>query len=324
MIIIIGAFCILALICIFYILFLNRGSNTVVPIILKILAAVFAAMAILIIDFSKPPETLHLETSFLILRNQNGELLKLLPVTTALNLPQWHAYNLLDKIWAFRGYKPQSQSFVKDDNIFDELLAAAFLKWMANHYNIHWEMEHNYMDGISGGGGHAKQKKDSDKDTTSYFLQNSGNGFLVNDPVFNEIKFPKGSKARLRTTILESVFTITNPHMTFTFKALRLGNSGISHSILGDKIEAHLREPESYYAHDYVITLDVTFSRFLRWSPQTNKQKEWMNQVFRNFERDFNWSTFKDQFRDAIEQLPEETFLVGVPLQEVRNNDTDT
>ena len=323
-IIMLGIVCTLALVAVFYFLFLNRGSDSVVPILFKVCAAVLAAVAMLAIDLSKAPEVLHSKTNFLILRNKDGDLLNLLPVTAALSLPQWHAYSLINNTWLFMGYKPQTESFAMDEHVFDELLVATFLKWMAHHYSIHWEMEHNYITGISGGGGHGSQKEGRDKETGTYRFAYSPNGFLVNDPVFNEIQVPKGSKASLQTTSLKSVFTIKNRHMTFTFKALRLGTSGVSHSILGDKIDARLKAPGSFYAHDYVITLDATFSRRLRWSPQTNKQKEWMKQVFSNFERDFNWDTFKAQLEDAIEELPEDTLLHGIPLRVIQEKDTGT
>lgn len=318
-----GTICTVVLIAVFYVLFLNRGSDSIAPILFKISAAVLAAAVILAIDLLKAPEAIHSRTNFLILRNKNGDLLNLTPVTVGLNLPQWNAYNLLNEIWLFRGYRPQAEQFVMDDDVFDELLAAAFLKWMAYQYHLHWEMEHNYISGISGGGGHSSQKEGRDKETTIYHFSESVNGFLVSDPVFNEIQLPKGSKASLRTTGLESVFTVKNANMTFTFNALRLGNSGVSHSILGDKIDAHLIAPGTFYAHDYVVTINATFSRLLRWSPQTNKQKEWLRQVFANFERDFNWDAFKPQFEAAVEDLPEDTKLPGIPLRLTNQEKTD-
>ncbi|NQV17357.1 MAG: hypothetical protein HQ534_02270 [Armatimonadetes bacterium] len=322
MIIIAGIICTLLLVTVFFFLFLNRGNDSIVPILFKVFAAVLAAAAILIIDLSKTPETLHLKTNFLILRNENGELLKLTPVTSALNLPPWHAYNLLDYIWLFRGYKPQTEPFIMDQYIFNELLFAAFLKWMANHYFLHWEMKYNYIYGISGGGGHSSPKEGRDKKFETYRFVNSSNGFLVHDPVYNEFQFPKGSKTNLSKTKLETVFTITNPHMTFTFKSLYLGNSGISYTILGDKIDKHLKVPDSFYAQNYIITLDATFSRFLRWSPKTNKQKEWVNQIFKNIERDFNWDTFKNQLHDGIDGLPKDKILRGIPLKIIQDKDT--
>lgn len=324
MVIIFGIVCTVLLVAVFYLLFLNRGSDSVVPILFKVCAAVLAAVAMIAIDLSKAPEKLHLETHFLVLRNKDGDLLNLAPVAAALSLPQWHAYSLLGNTWLFMGYKPQTESFAMDDHVFDELLVATFLKWMAHHYFLHWEMEHNYITGISGGGGHGSQKEGRDKETCTYQFADSPNGFLVNDHSPNEIQLPKGSEASLRTTGFESVFTIKNRHMTFTFKALRLVRSGIRHSILGDKIEAHLKNPDSFYSDGYVITLNATFSRRLRWSPQTNKQKEWMKQVFSNFERDFNWDTFKPQLEDAIEGLPEDTLLDGIPLRVIQEKDTGT
>lgn len=315
MIITIGAICTAVLISIFYVLFLNRGSDNVAPMLFKLSVAVLAAAVILGIDLLKAPDKMHARTNFLILRNMDGELLRLAPVTAALNLPQWNGYNLLEEIWLFRGYKTQTNSFDMNDDVFDELLAAAFLKWLAYHYHLHWEMEHNYISGISGGGGHASQKEGRDKETTTYQFVDSKNGFLIHDPVFNQIQLPEGSKAYLSKTGLGHVFTIENPHMTFTFKTMRLGNSGISYSLLGNKIEAHLTTPGAFYAHDYVITIDATFSKFLRWSPQTNKQKDWLQQVFANFERDFNWDTFKPQLQTAVEELSEDTKLYGIPLR---------
>ena len=315
MIIVCGVICTLTLVAVFWSLFMNRESDSVVPILFKVFAAVLVAVAMLAIDLSKAPEVLHSKTNFLVLRNKDGDLLNLLPVTAALSLPQWHAYSLLGNTWIFMGYKPQTESFTMDEHVFDELLVATFLKWMAHHYSIHWEMEHNYIAGISGGGGHGLQKEGRDKETGTYLFVDAPNGFLVNDQAYNKIQLPKGSEASLRRTGFESVFTIKNRHMTFTFKVLNLGNSGVSHSILGDKINARLKAPGSVYAQDYVITLDATFSRSLRWSPQTNKQKEWMKQVFSNFERDFNWDTFKPQLENAIEELPEGTLLDGIPLR---------
>ena len=315
MIIATGTACTLVLIALFYVLFLNREGETVAPILFKISAAVLAAGVILGIDLLRAPDKMHVKTNFLVLRNNNGDLLRLAPVTVGLNLGQWNAYNLLENIWLFSGYKAQPDVFEMNDGIFDELLAATFLKWLANHYHLHWETEHNYIAGISGGGGHSSQKENRDKETTTFRFVESGNGFLVHDPVFNEIQFPKGSKLSLRKTGLGAEFTVKNRHMSFTFKTLRLGNSGVSHSILGNKIEAHLTTPGAFYAHDYIITIDVTFSKLLRWSPQTNKQKDWLHQLFANFERDFNWDIFKPQLQMAIEELPEDTMLSGLRLK---------
>ena len=66
-IVIAGIICTVILIAVFWVLFLNRGSESVWPIILKVFAAAVAAAAILAIDLSKAPETLHTKTNFLIL-----------------------------------------------------------------------------------------------------------------------------------------------------------------------------------------------------------------------------------------------------------------
>jgi len=326
-IIAVGVICTLTLVAVFGVLYLNRASDSALPILLKVCAAVLAAVAMLSVDLSKTPEKMHLKTHFLILRNEKGELLYLVPVAAALSLPQWHSCHLLAQMWLFNPYTPQMQSDAADEHtrnerVFDELLVATVLKWMAHYYSTHWEMEHNYIAGISGGGGHATGKKGHDKETATYRLADSPNGFLGHDLPFHEIQLPKGSKASLRKTGFETVFTVSNWHMTFTLKVLNLGNSGTSHSILGDKLDARLRVPGSFYAQDYVITLNATFSRCLRWSPQTNKQREWMKQVFSNFERDFNWDTFKPQLEDALEELPEGTpLLEGIPLKVIQEED---
>lgn len=326
LVIILGISCILLIALMFLVLFLNRGSESIKPVIFKVIGFILAALVFLSIDILKAPEEMHTKANFLILRNNNAELLNLVPVTAAINVSQWHAYSLLDQTWIM-GYTPQSDTFIKDqhteeEHVFDELVAATFLKWMAYHYSIHWEMEHNYIDGISGGGGHSSQKKNRDNKTATYYFKDSPNGFLRSDQPFNRIRVPKGSQASLSTTILESVFTIKNRKMVFTFKSIRLGNSGVSHSILGKKIDARLENPGSFFAHDYIITLDATFSRFLRWSPQTLKQKEWITQIFENFERDFSWDLFKVQFEKALNELPKDTKLQGIPLS-IKDEDRD-
>ncbi len=60
----------------------------------------------------------------------------------------------------------------------------------------------------------------------------------------------------------------------------------------------------------------MKFSRLHRWSPHTNKQKEWLRQVIAGFERDFNWDTFKPQLQVALENLPADArLLFGIPLK---------
>lgn len=311
----IGIFSLIVLFVVFYFLYANRCNEGVLTVSFQVLAAVLAAAALLIIALSKPPQDMQYETNVLIFRNSDNQVLRLSRVIGTINLSQYHLYHLIDEVSLFTEYTPQTDSSGICDETFGELLTAVFFKWLAYHYHTHWQMDHYYISGICGGCGGGFQLEDREDEYYTYNLSNTANGFLVNLRYFNLIQLPSESVVTIKRQSTKTIVTITNKYMTFTFIALRIGNSGISLSILGDLIDAHLRVPDSFYTQNYAVTIRATFNRWYQWSPETNRQRVWMEQIFQNFERDFSLDSFLPQFHCALEALPDNTLLEGITFK---------
>lgn len=117
-IIITGLVCGIIMVVVFWFLFQNRDSDSVVPVLFKVVAAVLAAGAVLVIDLSRKPESMHHKTEFIVLRNEKGSLLDTLSGTYKVNLRQTNSQNLMEIIWLSNQLSQEDAESLDSEKIF--------------------------------------------------------------------------------------------------------------------------------------------------------------------------------------------------------------
>jgi hypothetical protein len=311
---VVGIISLLVLVAAYILLYINREGESVGVLLVKISGATLAVVAFLLVDLLRTPESMHLRTELLIIVSSKGALLSLDPVFRQRNILPWNAYSILEETWKKPNYSNGYGPYVQSSDVFNELIVATFLRWMSLYYSKHWQMEPHFITGISSGQMNSQRKLDRESETSVYMLSESGNYFLQgNQDYNNSIQLPSGSHVVVEMGNYKSTVSITNRNINFTFTALCLGGGALKPSSLGEAICEHLSNPKSYSTRNYILTLDVTFNRWFQWSPGTNRQREWLEQLFDNFEQGFSWELFKVELEQALDDMAPETELRGLP-----------
>lgn len=312
-IVIVGIINLFVLVAAYILLFNNREGESVGVLLVKISGATLAVVAFLLVDLLKTPESMHFRTDFFIIVNSEGGLLSLDPVFQQRNILPWNAYSILEETWKKPNHSNEYGPYNQSTNVFNELIVATFLRWMSLYYYQHWQMEPHFITGISSGQMNSQRKLERESETSVYMLSESGNYFLQeNQDYYNSIQLPKGSHVIVEMGDYKNTVSITNRNINFTFTASCLGTGPLKPSSFGEVICGHLANPELYLTKNYIITLDVTFNRWYQWSPSTNRQREWLEQLFGNFEQGFGWELFKVEFEQALDDMAPETELRGI------------
>jgi len=283
-------------------IYYNRESTNSIELFTKIFIAFIAAFLIIILDIFKPAVSDTKTVKVLILRNDDDvetndfsdRLLKINPFTNGYYL--LHQVNLFSK-------KIEDNKDKK--TIALDLIESTFWVWLAKTYNIHWEVDKTYFEGISGGGGNIEISKNAEKETTKYKLDKlkvdlKDNYYEISPGFFWGLSLPKNTKVTfLERSSHERTVLFSNNYIQFKISIYQIGNSGLNFSNLGETIiqslSKYYHEPDKFYTNNIIVEFNCDYSRWLKGSPTTKKQKFWVNEIMDDFYKDFDWEKLKPE-----------------------------
>lgn len=186
-----------------------------------------------------------------------------------------------------------------------DLLEMTFWLWLAKRYNVHWEVDIDRFDAISGGQYVISPSKNSEENPMKLLpsqLQEHlyDNTYLVHEGQLWGITLPSGTSVNaIERTSSRRIFQIENKHIDFRIEIYKIGQSGLDYTTLGENIKKALESPDSWYSENFKVKFDCKYKKLFRGSPSTIKQKEWINELIKDFENDFEWDLIKPDLERA-------------------------
>lgn len=296
---------IVLLFAIFLLAFINRESEVIMQIIIKVLfIAIITAFVLIVLEIDSPIQSDSKTVEVLILRNKEEVNVKdfsekLLMVGSS----HQKGYGLLHNITIFN--TKNEEVVIDSDTISLDLLEMAFWTWLSKKYHIHWYVNTESFEGISGSGISINEAEDAEKNPTELgkdelqeYLKD--NMYTINPGTFWGISLPSGSSVNvIKRNKNNRVFQIKNKYIDFKISIYRVGSTGLLYTSLGENIRKTLLSPDEWYVDNFKVSFESNYKKIYRGSLQTKKQKKWVNEIMEDFYNDFDWLLLKSDLEKS-------------------------
>jgi len=284
---------------------MNKHEEKIAQIGVKILVVtIITAFILIIFEIFSPLPIDNKTVDVLILCNKEKiDVKNFFDRLLKVGSPHRKGYELLTAVDLF---------FPKNDKLEIDLeaqsldsLEMAFWLWLAKKYSIHWDVESEYFEGISGGSGSSGQSKDAEKNPVEFSPEElqkllHDNTYLVSKGQLWKIMLPSGtSLSVIERSKCRRGFRIKNDYINFKIDIHKVGDSGLLYTTLGENIRKTLSSPDSWYSHNFKVKFECAYTKWFRGSLRTKKQKKWVNEIMNDFYNDFEWNLVKSDLERA-------------------------
>lgn len=293
-------------------LVINREDEKFNQILSKILIALIAAIVLIGLELIVKPKPITKKIKVLTLRNKDYTNLREFSIRLMkINSDFKNGYSIMSEIETFSSKHVQSLGEKYDsEEIGLDNLEYSFWTWLGKKYMIHWDIEQDYFEGISGGGGNTSASLGADKETKIVEYQELRNLLRSNQLMpekhgrFFEIHFPKGTTIKIiEDKKNRREYKIENKYYTLFVEMYSIGSSDLIYTNLGEKIKKSLEDnKDEWYSDRLILNLKCNFSSFRKGSPNLLKQREWIIDVLDGLEHDFDWNNLKPELEKAYDQ----------------------
>ncbi len=283
-----------------WLLFVNREDDKIIETFVQVLVGLIAAIIIIGFRIYSPLEASNAKIKVLVIRDKsrtyNGELSLHLE---KINSDYKKGYSILSSIETFDCDNFNRKKFNNETVGFD-IIEYALWTWLGERYPTHWDLEWNYFNGISGGGGSAQSSEGADKKTKKYTYA-AIREILVENQImqkehgrFYEINFPDKTQIEIKERKSNrGIYVISNIYFTLNIKIFKVGQSGLTWTSLGEKLKEEIPVKTDLYTENYIIEFNCTYNKLRRGSPSLIKQKKWIEETINGLSNDFEWTTIK-------------------------------
>jgi len=290
-------------------LILNRADEKFNQIFSKILIALIAAIVLIGLELLVNPKPIEKKIKILTLRNKDYTILsefskKLLKANSDFK----NGYLIMSDIETFSSQHIQNLGNKYDpETISLDNLEYSFWTWLGKRYMIHWDIDQDYFEGISGGGGNISINRGADKETENVSYLELKNLLKSNQLMpfehgrFFNIQFPKNTKIKIiEETKHRRAYEIKNNYFKLNVEMYSIGTSGLTYTTLGEKIIESLKAVDNeLYSDRLIMNLKCSFSSIRKGSPNLIKQKDWILDIVNGLEHDFEWNNIKPELEKA-------------------------
>ncbi len=288
-----------------YLILVNKHDEKIAQIGVKILLlAIVTSFTLVIFQIISPLPSDSKTVDILILRNKKVVNIKdFFEKLLKVGSPHKNGYELLHTTSLF---SPKNKDIKIDPDVISiDLLEMSFWTWLSKRYHLHWDVDIEYFEGISGGQGNIKESADAEKnpkklssDNIQGYLQDSI--FLVPKGQLWGISLPSGSALNIiERKKHRRIYQIKNKHIDFKIEIRNVGGSGLLYTTLGENIKKTLPSTESWYSDNLKVKFECRYTKRLRGSLATKKQREWVNEIMNDFYNDFEWRLVKPDLEKA-------------------------
>jgi len=212
-------------------------------------------------------------------------------------------YVLLNNVNLF--FPKNKEIIANSDVIAFDLLEMAFWTWLSKRYHLHWDVDIDEIEGISGGGGTIDIKSDAEKEPLKLSLEDiqkylKNNTYSAHKGNIWGITLPSGSSLDIqRNGAYSRIINIKNQYIDFKIKMYHPGNSGLEFTVFGENIKKSLQSPEEWFVEDFKVKFDCKYTIPDNETLQFEKQKKWVNEIMENFYNDFEWALIEPDLDKA-------------------------
>ncbi len=287
---------------------INKYDENITQIGIKILVvSILTAFILIYFEILSPLPVDNKTVNVLIL--QNGENFGVRDFTSRLlKVGSFHkkGYELLNSVNLF--FPKNDKVKIDPETKSLDLLEMTFWLWLANKYHLHWDVEHEYFEGISGWLSTTNKSKNYEKkpkEITPEKLQQylHDNIYSVHKGQLWGIMLPAGTSLNIiERDNYKRTFMITNKHINFKIDIYQMGTSNLEYTTLGKNIKKTLKAPDSWCSDNFKVKFECTYNKWFRGSKMTIKQKKWVNQIMNDFYNDFEWKIIKPDLEKAYNE----------------------
>jgi len=283
----------------------NKHDEKIAQIGVKILIlAIVTSFTLVIFQIISPLPSDSKTVDVLILRNKKVVNIKdFFEKLLKVGSPHKNGYELLHTTSLF---SPKNKGIEIDPEVISiDLLEMSLWTWLSKRYALHWDVDIEYFEGISGGQGNINPAVDAEKNPTilsseeiQEYLQDSI--FLVSKGQLRKISLPSGSTLNIiERHKYKRIYQIKNKHIDFKIEIYKIGQSGLLFTTLGENIKKTLPSAESWHSDNLKVKFECRYSKRFRGSLATKKQRKWVNEIMNDFYNDFEWRLVKPDLEKA-------------------------
>ena len=185
-----------------------------------------------------------------------------------------------------------------------ELIEWSTFTWMEHYYGKHWETRWKNFKGISAQSGSGVKPLDAAKQVVLIPIEKIliENRFVKKgENIFGKsvVPFPNSTQISYeKVDQLNSIVTIDTPCVTATMK-FQIGFGGNIRTT--DLAQAILKkEKDAGWNQQLIVDINVIPKKLRRWSKETKKQLEWMEDFAKIFNDRFSWDVLDVKLRQSL------------------------
>jgi len=283
---------------------LNKGSEQSYNLLWPIIGGAVAAVFFFAKTFYTPLPTINQNVNILLLTSEKEIIPLSLKIADKVLFKPSDGYDHICS--EFLSYKHNNKNLEKKDhNIsYFDLIEWSTLTWISRQYPGHWQIQRNWFDGISGGGGSISRAVNAEKEVEEItifnllqenqfakeFKRKHGDNIFLYLPSCTEAKYNKISPEYSTLELLNRNIVIK-----ITFEGV--GGGVLGASALGEKIS---KKVHSGYTKHFMINISVKPLRMRRFSMRTQTQIDWAKELMQFYYDSFSWDILKNNLEKHI------------------------
>jgi len=291
------------------VVWINRGSQQSLELLKPIIGGLGVALFFLIgYFFSSIPEMKY-KTHIMIVSYDNGDVV---------SFENWLARYTPSGIFSgYRHIKNEALSFkhklskkeinslrIDDLSYYLDLVEWSTFSWIASCYPNHWQIDREWANDLSGGGGFIGPKRNAYKKTEKIniikLLKN--NRFAKQKSMAKEdtyIYLPQGTKAYYeKTARLYRSIILENSHVIIKITFEHNGGGQVGASKLADFVRNGIKQ--EIYEHRILVSFDIKIKRWCRWSTLTEHQMKWAQELCGLYDENFSWDVLRNKLDNLM------------------------
>ncbi len=293
----------------------NKDTHRILPVVLKVTGAIIFAGAILWVDFLKENNDFKSIVYIGVLFKDSGEVAQLGKPLSEIDSDHGRGYRNIYSLYG-HSISPEGELNPPIENLDEwslDLMHATLWTWMSFKYSQHWDIEPELIRGVNAVTGFSPLAEGAEKNPTEIaiipIIEEISPSLKWVAP--NVVKLPFGTTENRFSGINDRIIELKNKNLVLEMKISRIPTmpSINDRTALGRKIRNRLREPDKWSYKSFRIEFRRKFNRWRIFSSYTARQKRWIDEMVMAFETDFSWNEIRKELKGGLDKLPADAML---------------
>jgi len=312
---VLGVISLIVLALIVYVVWNNRDTHKILPVVIKITGAICLAGAILLFDVLKEENDIKSIVYVGELFKDTGEVAQLGKPLSEIDSDHGRGYR---NIYSLYGHSISREGQLNPpiENLDEwslDLMHATFWTWMSFRYFQHWDIEPELIRGVNAVIGFSPFAEGAEKNPTEIaiipIIEEISPSLKWVAP--NVVKLPLGTTEDRTSRINERIIVLKNENLKLEIKISRIPEMTRINdlTVLGSKIRSRLREPDKWSVKSFRVEFSTKINRWRIFSSYTARQKRWVEEMIKAFVTDFSWDAIRKDLGGGLDMLPVDVML---------------